>query len=39
MLAPRIGTADPQIAGIIMLAAPVRRLEDAILRQMTYAKE
>lgn len=36
MLAPRIGNADPQIAGLILMAAPAQPLEDAILRQMTY---
>jgi hypothetical protein len=36
MLAPRIGAADPQIAGLILLAAPARRLEDLLMGQFTY---
>jgi dienelactone hydrolase len=36
MLAPRIAAADPKIAGLILLAAPSRRLEDLLLGQFTY---
>jgi dienelactone hydrolase len=36
MLAPRIGAADPKIAGLILLAAPARPLEDLVLNQFTY---
>ena len=35
-LAPRIGAADPQIRGLIILAGSARPLEDVILDQMTY---
>ena len=35
-LAPRIGEADPQIRGLIILAGSARPLEDVILDQMTY---
>jgi dienelactone hydrolase len=35
-LAPRIGVADPTIAGLIILAGSARPLEDVILDQMTY---
>jgi dienelactone hydrolase len=35
-LAPRIGSADPQIRGLIILAGSARPLEDLILDQMTY---
>jgi uncharacterized protein len=35
-LAPRIGAADADIAGLIMLAAIARPLEDVILDQMSY---
>jgi uncharacterized protein len=35
-LAPRIGAADPQIRGLIILAGSARPLEDLILDQMTY---
>jgi uncharacterized protein len=36
MLAPRIGEADPQIAGLIIMAGLTRPLEDTILDQFTY---
>jgi dienelactone hydrolase len=36
MLAPRIAQADPQIAGLIILAGPTQPLEDSILEQYTY---
>jgi hypothetical protein len=35
-LLPRIGSADPQIAGLISLAGATRPLEDIILEQVTY---
>jgi dienelactone hydrolase len=35
-LAPRIGEADPQIRGLIILAGSARPFEDVILDQMTY---
>ena len=35
-LAPRIGAADPQIRGLIMLAGSARPLEDVLLDQMNY---
>ncbi len=35
-LIPRIGKADPDIAGFIVLAGLVKSLEDAILEQTTY---
>ncbi|MBM4430541.1 MAG: alpha/beta fold hydrolase [Chloroflexi bacterium] len=35
-LLPRIGAADPQIAGLIVLAGPTRPLEDLVLEQYTY---
>ena len=35
-LLPRIGAADPGIAGLIMLAGMTRKLEDTILDQYTY---
>jgi dienelactone hydrolase len=35
-LAPRIGAADPQIRGLIILAGSARPFEDVILDQMTY---
>src|SRR6266566_2249584 len=35
-LAPRIGAADSQISGLIILAGSARPLEDVILDQMTY---
>ncbi|HEV2799833.1 MAG TPA: alpha/beta fold hydrolase [Pyrinomonadaceae bacterium] len=36
MLVPRIGAADAQIAGFVLLAAPARPLEDAFARQYEY---
>jgi dienelactone hydrolase len=35
-LAPRLGAADPQIRGLIVMAGSARPLEDVILDQMTY---
>lgn len=35
-LAPRIAQADPQIAGLILLAGPTRPLEDLIVEQTRY---
>jgi len=35
-LAPRIGEADPQIRGLILLAGSARPFEDVFLDQMTY---
>ncbi len=35
MLAPRIATQAPELAGIIILAGPTRPLEDLILEQIT----
>jgi hypothetical protein len=36
MLVPRIGIADPAIAGLIVMAAPARPLEEAIVAQARY---
>lgn len=36
MAAPRIGQALPELAGLIMLAAPARPLEDVIVEQYAY---
>lgn len=36
MLIPRIGKADPKLAGLIVMAGPTRPLEDIILDQATY---
>ena len=36
MLIPRIGLADPTIAGLIVLAGPARPLEEAIVVQTRY---
>lgn len=36
MLIPRIAVRDNRIAGFVLMAAPTRPLEDAILEQMTY---
>ena len=36
MFAPRIGKADPKIAGLIVMAGPTRPLEDIILDQIIY---
>src|SRR5260370_2562783 len=35
-LAPRLGAADPEIRGLIILAGSARPLEDLILEPMTY---
>jgi dienelactone hydrolase len=35
-LAPRMGVADPTIAGLIILAGAARPLEDVLLDQLTY---
>ncbi|MHB9025670.1 MAG: alpha/beta hydrolase [Armatimonadota bacterium] len=39
MLAPRIGSRDPQLAGLILLAGQTRALEDALVAQLTYTIE
>lgn len=36
MLAPKIGAADPQIAGLVILAGATRPLNHVIVEQMTY---
>jgi dipeptidyl aminopeptidase/acylaminoacyl peptidase len=36
MLAPRIGAADPSLAGLIVLAGPTRPLLDAAREQLIY---
>lgn len=36
MLAPRIGAADPALAGLVVLAGATRPLEDAIVMQTRY---
>ena len=36
MAAPRIGQALPELAGLIMLAAPARPLEDIMVQQYAY---
>ncbi len=36
MALPRIGSRDPDLAGLISLAGPTRPMEDLILEQMTY---
>lgn len=36
MLAPRIASLDPEIAGIILLAAPARPLQELVLEQLAY---
>jgi dienelactone hydrolase len=36
MVAPRIGLADPQIAGLIIMAGTTRPLEDLIVEQTRY---
>ncbi|MDT7540333.1 MAG: uncharacterized protein QOE33_237 [Acidobacteriota bacterium] len=35
-LMPRVGAADPQIRGLVLLAAPSTPLEDAFVRQYEY---
>jgi hypothetical protein len=39
MLVPRIGTADPAIAGLIVLAGAARPLEEAVVAQTRYLAE
>ncbi len=36
LLAPRIGSRDPSLAGLVLLAGNARPLEDLILEQITY---
>ncbi len=36
MVAPRVAAKDPELAGMILLAAPARPLEDLILEQYQY---
>ena len=36
MLIPRIGAADPLLAGLIVTAGAARPLEEAIVAQLTY---
>lgn len=36
MMAPRIASSAPQLAGIILLSAPARRMEDLLLEQVEY---
>jgi dienelactone hydrolase len=36
MLAPRIGAADPEVAGLLLLAGATRPLEETIVRQTRY---
>jgi dienelactone hydrolase len=36
MVLPRIGSADPRIAGLIVMAGPTRPLEDLIIDQVRY---
>lgn len=36
MLAPRIATLDPSIKGLILAAAPARKLQDVIIEQNNY---
>src|SRR5262249_18013551 len=36
MMAPRLGKEDADIAGLIMLAAPTRPLEDLLVEQISY---
>ncbi len=36
MVAPRIGTADPQISGLIILAGGTRPLEEIVVQQTRY---
>lgn len=39
MLAPRIGAADPKLAGLVAMAGAVRPLEDSIVSQTRYLAE
>jgi dienelactone hydrolase len=36
MMAPRLGKSDAELAGLILLAAPTRPLEDLIVEQIAY---
>jgi dienelactone hydrolase len=36
MLAPRIAVADPRIAGLVLMAAPVRSIEQSVVDQVKY---
>ncbi len=36
MLAPRIAAADPRIAGLVLMAGPVRSIEQSIVDQVRY---
>ncbi len=36
MLAPRIAAADPAVAGLVLMAGPVRSLEQSIVDQIRY---
>ena len=36
MLAPKLATLDPKLAGIVVMAGNARPLEDLIVEQMTY---
>ena len=36
MVAPRIGQADPHLAGLILMAAPARPFEDLLVEQTRY---
>jgi uncharacterized protein len=36
MLIPRIGAADPSLAGLVVMAGPARAIEDAVLAQTRY---
>jgi len=36
MLIPRIGAADPALAGLVVMAGPARSIEDAIVEQTRY---
>ena len=36
MLAPRIAAADPRVAGLVLMAGPVRSLEQSVVDQVRY---
>ena len=36
MIAPRIAAADPRVAGLVLMAGPVRSLEQSIVDQIRY---
>ncbi len=36
MMAPRLGTLDPALAGLVLMASPSRHLEDSVVEQFTY---